>query len=88
MSLNVCTTVSGTDSLKVLRQNVRIARAFSPMTAKERRLYEQNVSTDATDGRFELYKTTADHEGPGRPCAAWVSVPGRGCPVMILASGF
>ena len=64
MSLNVCTTVSGTDSLKVLRQNVRIARAFSPMTAKERRLYGQNVSTDATDGRFELYKTTANHEGP------------------------
>ena len=34
MSLPVCTTVSGIDSLKVLRQNLRIARGFSPMTAR------------------------------------------------------
>ncbi len=33
MSLPVCTTVSGIDSLKVLRQNLRIARGFSPMGA-------------------------------------------------------
>src|SRR4029453_6312152 len=35
MSLPVCTTVSGIDSMKVLRQNLKIARAFSPMTAAE-----------------------------------------------------
>src|SRR5436189_4412226 len=32
MSLPVCTTVSGIDSLKVLRQNLRIARRFVPMS--------------------------------------------------------
>ncbi|HKT80561.1 MAG TPA: aldo/keto reductase [Vicinamibacterales bacterium] len=63
MSLPVCTTVSGIDSLKVLRQNLRIARAFEPMTAAERRRYEQRVSAFSADGRFELYKTTAEHEG-------------------------
>jgi aryl-alcohol dehydrogenase-like predicted oxidoreductase len=64
MSLDVCTTVSGIDSLKVLRQNLRIARAFSPMSVRQRASYERSVADYAFDGRFELYKTTAEHEGP------------------------
>ena len=63
MSLGVCTTVSGIDSMKVLKQNLRIARSFSPMTEKERRAYERRVEEFALDGRFELYKTTAEHDG-------------------------
>ena len=63
MSLPVCTTVSGIDSMKVLKQNLRIARAFSPMSKKERQAYERRLEEDALDGRFELYKTTAEHEG-------------------------
>ena len=63
MSMPVCTTVSGIDSMKVLRQNLRIARAFSPMTERERATYERSVTDDALDGRFELYKTTAEHDG-------------------------
>ena len=63
MSLPVCTTVSGIDSLKVLRQNLKIARGFSPMTDRERQAYEQSLVGHALDGRFELYKTTAEHEG-------------------------
>ena len=63
MSLPVCTTVSGIDSLKVLRQNLRIARGFSPMTARERKAYELSLGGYALDGRFELYKTSAEHEG-------------------------
>ena len=63
MSLPVCTTVSGIDSLKVLRQNLRIARGFSPMNARERTAYERSLAGAATDGRFELYKTSAEHEG-------------------------
>jgi len=63
MSLPVCTTVSGIDSLRVLRQNVRIARGFSPMSVKEQDDYEERLRACATDGRFELYKTTAEHEG-------------------------
>ena len=63
LSLPACTTVSGVDSLRVLRQNLRIVRAFSPMTAHERHRYEQSLRDTASDGRFELYKTTAEHEG-------------------------
>jgi len=63
MSLPVCTTISGIDSLRVLHQNLRIARSFSPMTAGERASYEEGLSALAADGRFELYKTSAEHEG-------------------------
>lgn len=63
MSLPVCSTVSGIESLKVLRQNVNIARGFSPMDAAERRRYEEHLRSHAMDGRFELYKTSAEHEG-------------------------
>ena len=63
MSLPVCTTVSGIDSMRVLRQNLRIARTFTPMTDAERRAYERRLVAAAGDGRFELYKTTAQHEG-------------------------
>jgi hypothetical protein len=63
MSLPVCTTVSGIDSLKVLRQNLKAARGFSPMNERELRAYERKVAHVALDGRFELYKTTAEHDG-------------------------
>ena len=63
MSLPVCTTVSGIDSLKVLRQNLRIVRGFSPMGDREREAYEQSLADYTLDGRFELYKTSAEHDG-------------------------
>jgi len=63
MSLPVCTTVSGIDSLKVLRQNLRIAGDFRPMTSRQKTHYERSLLSQAGDGRFELYKTSAEHEG-------------------------
>jgi hypothetical protein len=63
MSLPVCSTVSGIDSMKVLRQNLAIARDFSPMNARQRAAHERSLADTALDGRFELYKTTAEHEG-------------------------
>jgi aryl-alcohol dehydrogenase-like predicted oxidoreductase len=63
MSLPVCTTVSGIDSLKVLRQNLAIARGFQPMNAQERQKYEHSLAPFSQDGRFELYKTSAEHDG-------------------------
>ena len=33
------------------------------MSARERRAYERSLTESAADGRFELYKTTAEHEG-------------------------
>ena len=63
MSLPVCTTVSGIDSLKALRQNLRVAGDFRPMTPRQMTRYERSLLTLAADGRFELYKTSAEHEG-------------------------
>ena len=64
MSLpGVTTTISGIDSMRVLRQNVRIAQDFSPMSADEMQALRERVSGTAADGRFELYKSTAKHEG-------------------------
>jgi len=60
----VATTVSGIDSMKVLRQNVRVARGFTPMSKRDMAALRRRVREEAADGRFELYKTTAKHEGP------------------------
>jgi predicted aldo/keto reductase-like oxidoreductase len=63
MSLPVATTISGIDSMAVLRQNLRVATGFRPMTARQMTMLRHRVQLEASDGRFELYKTTARHEG-------------------------
>lgn len=64
MSLPVATTVSGIDSMRVLRQNIAVARGFRPLGAKAMANLRARVAEEASDGRFELYKTSAKHEGP------------------------
>ncbi len=64
MSLPVAATVSGMDSLKVLRQNLRIARGFEPYTQAEMRALRERCAEAAADGRFELYKTSMHFDGP------------------------
>ena len=63
MSLPVATTVSGIDSLRVLRQNLRIARGFKPMSEAQLDAHRKRLAPAAADGRFELYKTTATFDG-------------------------
>lgn len=63
MSLPVATTISGIDSMRVLRQNVRIASGFTPMSRGEMQAHRRRLAPYSGDGRFELYKTTAEHEG-------------------------
>ncbi|HEY8551414.1 MAG TPA: aldo/keto reductase [Vicinamibacterales bacterium] len=63
LSLPVATVVSGIDSEKVLRQNLRVAQGFRPLSARRRDALRRRVSGVATDGRFELYKITAVFEG-------------------------
>jgi uncharacterized protein len=64
MSLPVATTVSGIDSMRVLTQNLKVAAGFRPMTARAMAALRRRVAEEAADGRYELYKTTAMHEGP------------------------
>ena len=76
MSLPVLTTISGMEKLPEMRQNLEIARKFQRYSREEmaalRARYLNNV---ASDGRYELYKTTnsfdaeegrAQHDFPGQ----------------------
>jgi aryl-alcohol dehydrogenase-like predicted oxidoreductase len=63
MSLPVVTTITGIDSMRVLRQNLKIAQEFKPMTPAEMSRLRRRTAPLAGDGRFELYKTTAEHDG-------------------------
>ena len=63
LSLPIATLVSGIDTMRVLQQNVAIARDFRPMTPRQRETLRRRVTTTARDGRFELYKISAAFDG-------------------------
>ncbi len=58
----VAVTVSGIDSLDILRQNLAIARGFEPMRPEEMQGLRERVRPAAADGRLELYKTTTHYD--------------------------
>jgi aryl-alcohol dehydrogenase-like predicted oxidoreductase len=62
MSLPVATTISGIDSMEVLRQNLGIARGFKPWNASEMQALRDRCSAAATDGHLELYKSTVRYD--------------------------
>ncbi len=62
MSLPASVTVSGMDSLQVLRQNLDIAKGFQPMTAAEMTALAQRCQFLAADGHLEMYKSTKKYD--------------------------
>jgi aryl-alcohol dehydrogenase-like predicted oxidoreductase len=64
MSLPVATTITGMDSLDVLRQNVRVARGFLPMSAAEMQALRDRCAQAAGDGRHEVYKLSLRFDNP------------------------
>jgi aryl-alcohol dehydrogenase-like predicted oxidoreductase len=64
MSLPVATTITGMEKLDVLRQNLRIAQAFTPMTSQEMDALRNQCRDLAADGRFEHYKSTLRFDNP------------------------
>jgi aryl-alcohol dehydrogenase-like predicted oxidoreductase len=64
MSLPVATTVTGIDSPRILRQDLRIARSFQALDEGEMEALRRRVASRAGDGRYELYKTSMRHDGP------------------------
>ena len=64
MSLPVVTTITGMDKLDVLRQNVKIARGFIPMTTEEMQALRESTRQSAGDGRYELYKVSLRFDNP------------------------
>jgi aryl-alcohol dehydrogenase-like predicted oxidoreductase len=63
MSLPVATTISGMDSLAVLEQNLRVARGFKPLTPDAMQALRESARVFASDGRYELFKTTTKYDG-------------------------
>jgi len=63
LSLPIATLVSGIDTMRVLQQNVAVARSFRPMTTRQRDGLRRRVAATAKDGRFELYKISAAFDG-------------------------
>jgi uncharacterized protein len=63
MSLPVAVTISGMESPAVLRQNLEVACGFQPMTAAEMQHLRERCKFNASDGRFELFKTTKKYDG-------------------------
>jgi aryl-alcohol dehydrogenase-like predicted oxidoreductase len=63
MSLPVATTISGMNSIEVLRQNLAIAQGFKPMSASDMQALRDQCRSDASDGRYELFKTTKKYDG-------------------------
>jgi uncharacterized protein len=63
MSLPVAVTISGMESPEVLAQNLEIACNFQPMTAAEMQNLRDRCRFDASDGRYELFKTSKKYDG-------------------------
>ncbi len=63
MSLPVAVTISGIDALSVLRQNLKVARGFTPLTGEQMQALRDRGATVAADGRLELYKSTMMYDG-------------------------
>jgi len=62
MSLPVSLTISGMDSPEVLHQNLSIARGFKPLNDQEMHAIRDRCRFEASDGRYELFKTTKKYD--------------------------
>jgi aryl-alcohol dehydrogenase-like predicted oxidoreductase len=64
MSLPVTTTITGMETLDILRQNLKVAQGFRPMNEHEMKELEARCRPYAADGRFELYKVSLKFDNP------------------------
>jgi uncharacterized protein len=62
MSLPVTVTITGMDKIGILRQNLSIAQSFVPMSKEDMEALRTRCKQYASDGRFELYKTSLKYD--------------------------
>lgn len=58
----VTLTITGMETVEIVRQNLAIARGFVPLLAEQMAEIERNVAASAADGRFEVYKTSIAYD--------------------------
>ena len=63
MSLPVTVTISGMESMDVLKQNLKIVQNFKPMSEPEMAQLRDRCHPEAADGHMELFKTTVKYDG-------------------------
>lgn len=64
MSLPVAVTITGIEKPEILRQNLKLAQDFHPMSAAEMQALRDRVKIHSGDGRFELYKVSLKFDNP------------------------
>ena len=64
LSQDIASLVTGIDSMKVLEQNLGIARGFTKMSEAEQKALRDRVKGAAGDGRHERFKSTQLFDGP------------------------
>ena len=64
LSQPVASLVVGLTSMAQLREAVALARGFTPMSAADQAALQARVKDVATDGRFELFKSSQMFDGP------------------------
>jgi aryl-alcohol dehydrogenase-like predicted oxidoreductase len=64
LSQPISSLVVGISSMKDLEQDLRIARAWKPMSAADQQLLLAKVQNEAGDGRHERFKSTQEFDGP------------------------
>jgi uncharacterized protein len=64
LSQPIASLVTGIDSMDVLKQNLKIARAFKPLSAEALQQLVARVKDVAGDGRHERFKSTQYFDGP------------------------
>jgi predicted aldo/keto reductase-like oxidoreductase len=58
----VTLTITGMETVEIVRQNLAIARTFAPLSSDQLAEIERNVASSAADGRFEMYKTSIAYD--------------------------
>lgn len=64
LSQEIASLVVGIDSMKVLEQDLRIAREFTPLSPVEKETLLARIKPMAGDGRHEWFKSTQVFDGP------------------------
>ncbi len=64
LSQPISSLVCGIRTMKELKQDIEIARNFIPMSEEEQEKLLAQVKEVAGDGRFELFKSTKNFDGP------------------------
>jgi predicted aldo/keto reductase-like oxidoreductase len=64
MSLPVSTTITGMDKVDVVRQALKVAQGFQPMSQAEMQSLRDRARPHALDARFEPYKVSLKFDNP------------------------